>query len=151
RIDRRAAGQARLGTWIERHTRQDDHRRFAEVLGEMAGRGEHLARGAVCRLLRRPRVVRRLHQLTPGLAIELAELGALGPVSHHDETPVLTIAAARRADGGVHDLLQYVVGDRVRLEASHRALRGHDIEEVHVPSRIYSKPYRREPCPTTSA
>ena len=37
--------------------------------------------------------------------------------------PALAVAAARRADGGIHDLPEHGLGDRVGLEAADRALR----------------------------
>src|SRR5207245_4098497 len=121
--------------------REDEHRRLPEVLAEMSGRGEHPARRAVGRLLRRAGVVRHLHELAPRLAIELAEARALGGVADDHEAPALTIAAARRADRGVHDLPEHGFGDRISLEAPDGPLRGHDVEEVHVPSGVYSRSY----------
>src|SRR6185503_12041367 len=101
------------------------------VLGEMRGGVDHLAGGAAGRLLRRARVVGQLHKLAPALAVELAEPGALGRIAYDDEPPALAVAAAGRADGGIHDLPQERLRDRLRLETAHGPLRGDDIEEIH--------------------
>src|SRR5882672_8135571 len=51
RIDRRAGRDRRLDAGVERDARQDQHRRLAHVLAEMARRGEHLSGRAVGRSL----------------------------------------------------------------------------------------------------
>src|SRR2546423_9278525 len=89
-------------------------------------------------LLRRTCVVRQLHELAPSFAIQLAEPRAPARIAHDDEAPALAVAPARRTDGGVHDPAEQRLGNRIRLEASHGALRGDGVEEIHDPVPPYA-------------
>src|SRR4029450_11165033 len=52
---------------------------------------------------------------------ERAELAALLRIAHDEEGPVLRVAAARGADGGIEDALDQRRRYRVRLEVPQRA------------------------------
>src|SRR5262245_20152604 len=53
-------------------------------------------------------------------------------ISDNDEAPGLLVAAARSADGGVEDRVEYVVRERVRFQPAHRARAPNGLDDVQM-------------------
>src|SRR5262249_5442346 len=64
-----------------------------------------------------------------GLAVDHAQLAPLLHVAHHDERPVLRISGRGRANGGVQDAGDDLLGYRIGFEPAQRPRRVYGVEQ----------------------
>ena len=72
-------------------------------------------------------------------------------ISHHDEAPMLGVAAARRAGGGLKDFTDEFIGHWIRFQPPHRARRPERIKEPDFPIHLEAPRLTYSVLPTASA
>ena len=129
RIDRRAGGAARVRAVLQ--AGDDPDRGFVVMVGQVFhrtvltkvfflsdARGRLAGQVAGSDPLVEGALVDNLHRLLHRRVLD------------HEETPDLRVAAVRRTDAGLEDLVDHRIRHRIRLQPAHGAHGGHDLEDV---------------------